>query len=153
MKFLGKVFLILIFVLLFIPFLFSTSVKFQFLSPAFWIDSFRAGNVYPKLESVLKNTILLQVKQGKASAQEAKVWTGVVSSGTLQDFIEKNLKLTLEFATGRAKEQKFYIPFEKLPKGLVPAELSGTLGNEISPEQLSKLLGPLAGLTQVQDQN
>jgi hypothetical protein len=153
MKFLGKAFLVLVFILLFIPFLFSTSFKFQFLSPEFWISSFRAGGVYPKLESVLKNTIELQVKQGKASAQEARVWTGVLSSGTLQDFIEKNLKLSLDFATGKSKEQKFYIPFEKLPKGLVPAELSGTLGNEISPEQLSKLLGPQGGQTQIQNQN
>lgn len=153
MKFLGKAFLTLVFILLFIPFLFSTSVKFLFLSPEFWISSFRTNDVYPKLESVLKNTIQQQVKQGKASAQEARVWTGVLSSGTLQDFIEKNLKLSLDFATGKAKEQKFYIPFDKLPKGLIPAELSGGLGNEISPEQLSKLLGPQAGQSQIQNQN
>ena len=154
MKFLGKAFLVLVFIFLFIPFLFSTSFKFQFLSPEFWIASLRAGAVYPKLEKVLKNGLQMQVKEGKTSAQEAKVfWTGVLSSGTLQDIIEKNLKLSLDFATGRAKDRKFYIPFDKLPKGLVPAALSGTLGNEISPEQLTKLLGPQAQDSQFNNRN
>jgi hypothetical protein len=153
MKFIGKAFLVLVFILLFIPFLFATSAKFQFLSPDFWINSFRAGDVYPKLETVLSKELQRQVKAGGTSAQEARLWTGILSSGTIKDLVEKNLKLTLDFANGKEKEQKFYIPFEKLPKGLLPADVSATTGNTISPADLAKLLSPQGGQTQIQNQS
>src|SRR3990167_955657 len=153
MKFIGKAFLVLVFVFLFIPFLFATSAKFQFLSPDFWINSFRAGDVYPKLETVLSKELQRQAKVGETSAQEARLWTGILSSGTIKDIVEKNLKLTLDFANGKVHEQKFYIPFEKLPKGLLPADISATTGNTISPAELAKLVSPQAGQTQIQNQN
>jgi hypothetical protein len=149
MKFIGKAFLTLVFILLFIPFLFSASLKFQFLSPDYWVDSFRQGDIYPKLETLLKSVITAQTKKGELSSQEARVWTGILTSGTLQDFIEKNIKLSLDFANGREKEQKFYVPFEKLPKNLIPAELTGNLSNEITPQDLGKLLGPDAQVSKV----
>ncbi len=152
MKILGKVFLVIILILLFFPFLFLTSFKFQFLSPNFWIDSFRAGNIYPKLERVISTELNKQAKAGKTSFVEARLWTGVLSSDTLQEIIEKNLTLTLDFASGREKEQKFYIPFEKLPKGLVPADIVKS-DNEISPQNLAKILTPQAGQVQVQNQS
>ena len=153
MKFIGKAFLVFVFIFLFIPFLFATSAKFQFLSPDFWINSFRAGDVYPKLENVLSKELQRQVKAGGTSAQEARLWTGILSSGALKDIIEKNLKLTLDFANGKEDEQKFYVPFEKLPKGLLPADISATTGNTISPAELAKLVSPQAGQTQIQNQN
>lgn len=150
MKFLGKAFLVIVFILLYLPFLFSTSAKFQFLSPDYWINSLRAGNVYPKLESILTKAFQEQARQEGANFQDTGILTSILTSGNLQDFIEKNLKLSLEFANGKAKELKFYIPTEVIPKGLLPAELMKD--NEISPEKLSALFGPQVKQDQAQYQ-
>lgn len=151
MKFLGKVFLIIVFVILYIPFLFSTSAKFQFLSPDYWINALRAGDVYPRVESILTKAFQEQARQEGANFQDTGILTTILTSGNLQDFIEKNLKLSLDFANGKSKELKFYIPTEVIPKGLLPAELSKS--NEISPEKLSQLFGPQVQQNQAQYQS
>lgn len=150
MKFLGKAFLVIIFISLYIPFLFSTSAKFQFLSPDYWINAFRAGNVYPNLEKILTKAFQEQAREEGANFQDSGILTSILTSGNLQDFIEKNLRLSLDFANGKSKELKFYIPTEVIPKGLLPAELMKN--NEISPEKLSALFGPQLQQNQTQYQ-
>lgn len=137
MKFTANLFLILLFIPVFVLCLLSAAVKYQLLKPAFWTTSLNTHNVYPKLTTVLKEEVDLQIVKGGGSKNEAKVLTGLITTENIKDFTERNLVNILGYTNGDKKELNIYLPVNKIPKGLLPVSL-GSISEETSFATLLK---------------
>ncbi len=118
MKFIGKVLLVFSFVVTYLVLLILITAKYQFLNNDFWIQSFRQGEVYSKLENPLQKSIReVFIKEG-AGTSEAKEISSILEKETLQVLVERNLINTLAFVNGKVSEITIFFPLEKLPKSI-----------------------------------
>lgn len=137
MKFTANLLLILLFLPVFVLCFLSAAFKYRLLKPDFWKTSLNTHNVYPKLTTVLKEEVDLQIVKGGGSKNEAKVLTGIITVENIKDFTERNLVNILGYANGDKKELNVYLPITKIPKGLLPVSL-GLVSDEASLDTLLK---------------
>lgn len=117
------IFLTILFIPLSLVLLILVSIRFQFLDPNFWINTFNKYDVYQNLETVIPRIIEWQtVHEGGSNAElaEARVAVKVLTDENLKITFEENIKNTLNFVNGKENTWNVFIPKDKLPKGLLP---------------------------------
>lgn len=120
MRFALKLILTILFIPLFLILLIGVTVRFQFLSPSFWENTFTSGNTYSQLSISLKNDLELRTVQAGGKRSDIKALTDLVSPEILKDLINGNIRNILLYANGKSKEIIVYLPLNKLPTGIVP---------------------------------
>lgn len=124
MRFFGKTFFILAFVITFLTLLFSLSIKFQLLNADYILKSFRDSDVYPKLTTAIKKAITEQTEKEGGSISETEFIVEIVNENLLRDFIEKNLPEVIGFMNGKIPDPTVYLPISTLPSSLIPKNLA-----------------------------
>ncbi len=124
MKSAARIFLIIITTLLATVGIVLATIRFQFLEPTFWENSFDKHNVYNDLSAVVKKTVEAQITHDGGRVSDAKVLTDIITPGNLRDFITKNLVNVLGYVDGLYPKLNFYIPVSKIPKGLLPKNIA-----------------------------
>src|SRR3989344_7248141 len=110
MKFVTKLFLIILFIPLCLAAVLVATVKFQFLDTNFWKTNFKNNNVYTNLSVVLKTVAENQTEKGGGDKNNIEMLTNIVTPEILQDFITRNLGNVLGFANGKREKLLIYIP-------------------------------------------
>lgn len=145
MKSVYRILLSLFFLPLFLLFLLSTSVRFQVLNENFWITSLEKGNVYGNMVTTLVPEF--SKPENDFDPTLAKL---LLTEKNLQEFMEKNIHLTLAYVNGEGEELKIFIPFLKLPKGLLPLRFQPS-SEELTITELNSFMGgrlPLENIKQ-----
>lgn len=125
MRFIAQLFLVLIFTVLFFTALLAGTVKFQLLNYKFWQTAFDQHNVYQSLAENGKDSLNAQLVKAGGSKNDAKVLTDLVTTDNVKDVITKNLQNTLSFANGKESQLMVYVPIEKVPRNILPKNLTG----------------------------
>lgn len=110
MKFIVRIFLILISVPLIIICMLSVNIKFQFLSSGFWIKSFESGNVYSKVSSMVENRLVERVEAEGGMKSDIKVLSDLISPQSLKTVFERNIESILLYANGKTPEMSVFVP-------------------------------------------
>lgn len=119
MKIVAKIFLTIVFIPIFILFLFSVNLRFQFLVPSFWQKGFESHYTYSKLASSISKSLESQTIAEGGRASDVEILTDLVSAENLKDVVSKNISNVLQYANGRSDEIIVYIPVSKIPKALL----------------------------------
>ena len=125
MKIVTRFILTIIFIPVFLIFLFSINLRFQFLVSSFWQKNFESHDTYSKLASSISKSLESQTIAEGGRASDVKILTDIASSENLRDLIEKNIDMILQYANGKAKEFTVYIPVSKIPKALLSKNFKG----------------------------
>jgi hypothetical protein len=123
MKAFSKIILTVIFVAISLVFAFSASIRFQLLSINYWKLSFESNNTYSTLVGVIQSDLVDQVTSQGGKVGDVHILTDLVTEDNLRNFIDKNLENSLNFVNGKSSEMNVYIPFNRIPKLLLPAKL------------------------------
>jgi hypothetical protein len=145
MRFFLKLILTIIFVPLFLILLIAVTLRFQFLVPSFWENTFGTTSTYSNLAvSINKNLVAQTISEG-GNRGDVKIFTDLITSENLKDVINKNIVNVLSFANGSAKEIIVYIPINKIPKSLLTKNFS-SLSDQMSLTTLLKEFN-ISGIT------
>ncbi len=110
MKFIAKTLLIFISIPLILLSMLSINIKFQFLSPGFWIKSFDEGNVYSQASLMIESRLIERVEAEGGTKSDVKVLSNLISAPSLKTFFERNIDSILLYANGKTPEMMVYVP-------------------------------------------
>jgi len=131
MRFTANTFLISVFVSLFSLAVVAVTIHFQFLNSSFWERSFTKNNLYPNLAAYLKNNTENQIVKEGGKKSDAQVLTNLITPANVKDLLDKNISNFISYANGKVGDFFVYVPIGKIPKSLIPKELTGI------PEQIT----------------
>lgn len=128
MKLIGKIFLTIIMVPLFVLFMISINIRFQFLSANFWTNTFERGGVYLQLSLYLKNKLESNVVAEGGKLSDIATLSNLLSEDSIKRFVEDNLTGFVNYTNGRTKELIVSVPFTatSLPEGFGVSDLGST---------------------------
>jgi len=124
-KILAQVLLVIFFVILFFVGLISATFKFQLLEYNFWQSTFQKNNVYQNLAVVTKDSFESQIAKEGGNKNDIKILTDLISKENAKDVVDRNLWNFLSFANGKSSQINIYLPVDKVPKSLLPKNISG----------------------------
>lgn len=139
MRFAAAFLLVIFFVVLCMVALLAGAVKFQLLDIRFWQETFTKHNVYQDLASKTKDSLESQIGKEGGSRRDAKVLTDLITPENVKDFVDKNLQNVLGFANGNKTQVIVYLPVDKLPKNILPWNLSEVKNEMALTDLLTKL--------------
>ena len=125
MKVAAQTLLVVFFVLFFFVGLISATFKFQLLSYNFWQNTFEKHSVYQNLAVVSKNSFDSQVAKEGGNKNDVKILTDLITPENAKDTIDNNLRNFLSFANGKSSQLNVYLPVDKVPKNLLPKNITG----------------------------
>jgi uncharacterized protein YpmB len=131
MKIVTQIFLSILFLVSFTLLLATSTIKFQILNYNFLVNSFYKHNVYEDLSTSIKASFDKQVKSEGGNKNDIQVLTDLITPDNTADFVNKNLKNSLDFLDGKNKELIVYVPVSKIPKNLISKRIS-SLSEEMS---------------------
>ncbi|OGM55736.1 hypothetical protein A3F62_04615 [Candidatus Woesebacteria bacterium RIFCSPHIGHO2_12_FULL_44_11] len=129
MKTLGKIWLVIVFVPLFINLLLAISFKFQVLNYTFWHKAL-TDQAYQKLAVVFQE----EIKKGEMATLSV-----IVTPENLQDLVDRNLQNLINFMNARNERLLVYLPVSKLPRGILPKNFT-LQTEEMGLEELLNIL-------------
>lgn len=138
MKVAAQVLLIVFFVILFFVGLVSTAFKFQLLDYNFWQGTFRKYDVYQNLAVVSKDSFESQIAKEGGNKNDIKILTDLISEENAKDIVDRNLWNLLSFANGKSSQINIYLPVDKVPKSLLPKNISSMKSEMSLPDLLTK---------------
>ncbi len=138
MKIVAQIFLLLFFVIAFFIGLFAASLKFQLLDYSFWQTTFVKHNVYQNLADAGKSAFESQIVSEGGNKNDVKVLTDLITTDNTKDFVNRNLQNLLSFANGKSLQINVYLPIDKVPKTLLPKNISGVKSDMTLTELLTK---------------
>jgi hypothetical protein len=125
MKVAAQVLLIVFFIILFFVGLISTTFKFQLLDYNFWQNAFQKHNVYQNLAVVSRNSFESQIAKEGGNKNDVKVLTDLITEENAKDVVNHNLRNLLNFTNGKSYQINVYLPVDKVPRSLLPKNISG----------------------------
>jgi hypothetical protein len=131
MKFIAKLILTIIFIPVFLIFIFAVNLRFQFLLPSFWQNTFNANGTYSKLSVSISKNLISQTVASGGNAGDVKILTDLISADNLKDIIDRNINNFLQYANGKAAEIIVYLPVSKIPAALL-SENFGNVSEQMS---------------------
>jgi heme exporter protein D len=137
-KIAAQILLIIFFVIVFFAGLVSATLKFQLLNFNFWEAAFQKHNVYQNLANVSKTSFETQVNKEGGNKNDVKILTDLITTENAKDVVDRNLKNFLNFANGEAPQIIVYLPIDKAPKNLLPANIAGVKSEMTISDLLTK---------------
>jgi hypothetical protein len=119
-KFIAKVLLVILTIPIFIVLVLSVNIRFQFMSPVFWLGSFEKADVYSQISANIKSRLDSKVVADGGSISDIEVLSNLVSAASLKTFVEDNISSILTYANGHSKEIIVSMP---LPTKTLPVNL------------------------------
>jgi hypothetical protein len=147
MKAVAQIFLVILFFVLFVSTVLTSTVKFTLLNYSFWSSAFGKHNVYNELSNVIKNSVDLQVGNQGGVKSDVSILTDLVTPENTRDFVNNNLTNFIDFLNGKSGELIVYVPINRAPKGLLPKNIAD-LNNEMTVTQLGEKFD-IGGLNQL----
>lgn len=147
MKYIAQFFLAILFIVLFILVLLTSTLKFALLNYNFWSSAFTKHDVYSELSSVIKSSVDQQVDRQGGTKSDVSILTDLVTPENTKDFVNNNLTNFIDFLNGKSGELIVYVPINRAPKGLLPKNIS-ELNNEMTVSQLGEKFD-IGGLDQL----
>jgi hypothetical protein len=135
MKVAAQVLLVIFFVILFFVGLISSAFKFQLLDYNFWQSTFQKNDVYQNLAVVSKDSFESQIAKEGGNKNDIKILTDLISKENAKDVVDRNIWNFLSFANGKSSQINIYLPVDKVPKSLLPKNIS-SMKPEISLSDL-----------------
>lgn len=120
MRVIASIFLILLFVPLFLIAILATTVRFQILDSNFWLGTFSQNNIYENLSTAIKKYAEDKTVASGGNKNDIRVLTDLITPANVQDGVTRNLTNVLNFVNGQTGMLDIYIPFDKIPKDLLP---------------------------------
>lgn len=124
MKIVIQALLVILFLPPFLIALFSYTLKFQLLNYTFWQETLTKNNVYTDLAANTKTSFDNQIAKEGGNKNDIKVLTDLITPDNTKDFLDKNIQNVLNFANGLTPQINIYLPVNKVPKDLMPKDLS-----------------------------
>jgi len=119
--------------------LLAGTVKFQLLDYNFWKTSFEKHDVYQNLAAASRSSLDSQIENKGGKKSDARVFTDLITTENVRDFLDKNIKNTLSFMNGKSLELYVYLPVKIIPNGLLPKNLTASQGDIPLQDLLTKL--------------
>lgn len=138
MKTAAQVLLSIFFAIIFFVVLISSAFKFQLLDYDFWQKTFQKHNVYQNLALVTKNSFEVQIAKDGGNKDDVKVLTDLITKENAKDVVDRNIKNFLSFMNGNSSQINIYIPVDRVPKNLLPKNISGMKTEMSLPDLLTK---------------
>lgn len=123
MRILAQILLIVLFVILFLAELISTTLKFTLLNYNFWEISLQKYSVYQSLTDVSKSSFESQIDREGGNKNDIKFLTDLITPENTKDVVNRNLRYFLDFANGMSSQINVYLPIEKVPSNILPKNL------------------------------
>lgn len=111
MKIIAKILLTILIIPVFLLFMFSINLRFQVLTPNFWMSTFNRGKVYSQISLYLNNKLESTVLAEGGKVGDVKTLSNFLSEESIKRFVEDNLVSFLTYANGRSKEIVVTVPF------------------------------------------
>ena len=125
MKVAAQVLLIIFFIILFFVGITSATFKFQLLDYNFWQNTFQKHDVYQNLAVVSRNSFESQIAKEGGNKNDIKILTDLITEENAKDIVDRNLRNFLNFANGKVSQINIYLPVDKVPKSLLPKNITG----------------------------
>lgn len=119
--------------------LLAGTVKFQLLDYNFWKTSFEKQNVYQNIATGSRISLEAQIEDQGGRKSDARVFTDLITTENIKDFLDRNIRNTLSFMNGKSLELYVYIPLKIIPNGLLPQSLIGNQSELPLQDLLTKL--------------
>ncbi len=110
MKFVSKFLLVILTIPVFLFFVLSINLRFQFMSSDFWINTFAKANVYSQVSEVIDNKMISKVEAVGGRDTDVTVLSDFISPLNLKEFFEKNITSLLLYANNNSSEIVVFIP-------------------------------------------
>jgi len=110
MKFVLKLLLIILGIPVFLLFVLSVNIRFQLLSPDFWIGTFRNANTYSQISQSLSIRFVSRVVAEGGKVSDVELLSGLISPESISGFTEENISNLLTYANGKAPQLIVYMP-------------------------------------------
>lgn len=139
MKLIGKIFLVISFIISYVFLLVSVTAKFQLMDTNFWIGTFNESRVYEKVGPTLAKEAQKSFLEAGVNKAEAAVVSAFFSTTSLQSFTEKNIVLILDYVNARSNNLVVYFPVKQVPKDI--RESLGLTSDQIEVKKLISTFG------------
>jgi len=102
----------------------AATIRFQVLSPNFWETTLQKNDTYSNLSGVLKKAVEDQITSEGGRVGDAKILTDLITPVNLKEIIDRNLINILGYANGTLTQFNLFVPISRIPKGLLPRNIS-----------------------------
>lgn len=111
MKVLANILLVITTIPLFLLFVFSINLRFQFMNADFWMNAFKEGNTYQTVSDQIKNNLESNAIKSGGLAGDVIDLSNLVSVDNVESFFEDNVQNFLLYANGKSPEIMVSFPF------------------------------------------